>query len=174
MGGAALTVNSGGATNIGGTPGLVMDNWNINQKAALGEGIATGAIEDGSAGSGGGATAFFLQTTLNASGAVPKTREENLTSVGNAGKTLAKLDTMIPHLAAATSRIGGYIAQMEFSSDYSAGRAVVMEDAASKVGDTDYAVQTAKLASQSIVSQAATAILAQANSRSSTVLTLLK
>jgi flagellin len=63
---------------------------------------------------------------------------------------------------------------MEFSSDYSAGRSVVMEEAASKVGDTDYAVETAKLASQSIVSQAATAILAQANARSSTVLTLLK
>jgi flagellin len=49
-----------------------------------------------------------------------------------------------------------------------------MEQAASKVGDTDYAVETARLASQSIVSQAATAILAQANARSDTVLTLLR
>lgn len=170
MTGTALVVNTGAATNISHT----MDNWNINVKAALGEGIATGAILDGTAGSGGGATAMFLQTALAASGTVPATREENLTSVANAGATLAKLNTMIPHLAAATSRIGGYISQMEFSSDYSASRAVVMEDAASKVGDTDYAVETAKLASQSIVSQAATAILAQANSRSSTVLTLLK
>ena len=49
-----------------------------------------------------------------------------------------------------------------------------MEQAASKVGDTDYAVETARLASQSIVSQAATAILAQANARTDTVLTLLR
>ena len=175
MTGAALVVNTGAATNIGGTPGLVMDDWNINAKfATTGEGVATGALADGTTGSGGIASTNMLLTQVNASGAIPQTRFENLTAVANAGRSVAKLDRMIPHLAAATSRIGGYISQMEFSSDYSASRAVVMEDAASKVGDTDYAVETAKLASQSIVSQAATAILAQANSRSSTVLTLLK
>jgi flagellin len=52
--------------------------------------------------------------------------------------------------------------------------AVGLESAASKVGDTDYATETARLASAQVISQAATAILAQANARSSTVLTLLK
>lgn len=171
MTGTALVVNTGAATNIS----HGMDNWNINAKfATTGEGVATGALADGTTGSGGIASTNMLLTQVNASGAIPQTRFENLTAVANAGRSVAKLDRMIPHLAAATSRIGGYISQMEFSSDYSASRAVVMEDAASKVGDTDYAVETAKLASQSIVSQAATAILAQANSRSSTVLTLLK
>ena len=52
--------------------------------------------------------------------------------------------------------------------------AVSKELSASLLGDTDYARDTAKLAAQQVISQAATAILAQANARSATVLTLLK
>jgi flagellin len=170
MTGTSLVTNTGAATAIT----HVMDNWSIATFAALGEGMATGAIITGTAASGGGVTASFLQTALAAAGDVPATKEENLTTAATAAATLAKLNNMIPHLASSVGRIGGYISQMEFSSDQTAGRAVVMEQAASKVGDTDYAVETARLASQSIVSQAATAILAQANARSDTVLTLLR
>jgi flagellin len=63
---------------------------------------------------------------------------------------------------------------LEYASEAQAGKAVAVEAAASVIGDTDYAVQTAQLASAQVISQAATAILAQANARSSTVLTLLK
>ena len=178
--GIAIMTGTDLATNTGATTAIThkMDDWNINANAALGDTKATGAINPGKENSGANTgdvkDAAFKLTVVNAALTVPATKQENLTTAANALNTVTKLDRMIPHLAAAASRIGGYISQMEFTSDYSASRAVVMEDAASKVGDTDYAVETAKLASQTIVSQAATAILAQANSRSSTVLTLLK
>ena len=171
MTGTSLVINTGAATAIT----HVMDAWALDGlTATTGEGIATGALSAGGVGSGGGAAGAFSLTAVAAAGIVPATKQETLTTAAAAANTLAKLNTMIPHLASAVGRIGGYISQMEFSSDYSAGRSVVMEEAASKVGDTDYAVETAKLASQSIVSQAATAILAQANARADTVLTLLR
>ena len=171
MTGTSLVINTGAATAIT----HVMDAWALDGvTATTGEGIATGALSAGGAGSTGGAAGNFSLTAVAAAGIVPATKQETLTTAAAAANTLAKLNTMIPHLASAVGRIGGYISQMEFSSDQSAGRAVVMEEAASKIGDTDYAVETAKLASQSIVSQAATAILAQANARADTVLTLLR
>ena len=71
-------------------------------------------------------------------------------------------------------RYAGDIQSIEFAIEATAGGAVAKELAASLLGDTDYARDTAKLAAQQVISQAATAILAQANARSATVLTLLK
>jgi flagellin len=44
----------------------------------------------------------------------------------------------------------------------------------SRITDTDYAVETTNLARQQIISQAATAMLAQANQQGQMVLSLLK
>ncbi|MDB0051868.1 flagellin [Gammaproteobacteria bacterium] len=165
-----IVISPGGGTAITHT----MDDWSMLATAANGVNVALGSTAAGTASSGGAIQTTFLQTAVAASATIPGTAEENITTAAQAALTLLKLNYKISHAAAAVSRIGGYIQRTEFASDQAAGRAVAMEDAASKVGDTDYAVETAKLASQSIVSQAATAILAQANARSNTVLTLLK
>jgi len=44
----------------------------------------------------------------------------------------------------------------------------------SRIMDTDYATETTNLAKQQIISQAATAMLAQANQQAQSVLSLLK
>jgi flagellin len=49
-----------------------------------------------------------------------------------------------------------------------------MSASRSRILDTDYAVETTSLARQQIISQAATAMLAQANQQPQSVLSLLK
>ena len=55
-----------------------------------------------------------------------------------------------------------------------ADAAVANENAAARQGATNYAEETARLSAHQIIAQASTAVLAQANAHSATVLSLLK
>ena len=153
---------------------IVVDQWAPDANAANGAEIASHAIAAGQASSAGGATADMSLTAVVANADVPATLQETLTTAATANLSRAKLDNMVPHLAASVGEVAGDIQAIEFAIEATAGSAVAKELAASLLGDTDYAVDTAQLAAQQVVSQAATAILAQANARSATVLTLLK
>ena len=173
MDGTDLVIRQGEA---GGAADMTInvDDWQPDANAANGAGIATHAIAAGQANSAGGATADLSLTAVAATGQIPATLEETLISAAAANLSRAKLDGIVPHLAASVGEVAGDIQAIEFAIEATAGSAVAKELAASLLGDTDYAVDTAKLAAQQVVSQAATAILAQANARSATVLTLLK
>ena len=178
MPGTDLALNMGeaaGAAN--GT--VVVDDWRPDAFAAAGVAyagteVATGALVVGAANSAGGATGALNLTSVVSAAGVPATRQENITSAANAALSRAKLDNITGYLAAAVGEVAGDIQSLEFAIEATSGQAVARELGASLIGDTDYAVETAKLASQQVISQAATAILAQANARSATVLTLLK
>ena len=152
----------------------IRDSWRPDQNAAHGAGMATHAIAAGAANSGGGATGALSRTAVAAAADVPATMQENITTAANANLSRAKLDNIVPHLAASVGEVAGDIQAIEFAIEATAGGAVAKELAASLIGDTDYAADTSKLAAQQVISQAATAILAQANARAANVLTLLK
>ena len=178
MTGTDLTINMGEAGTAANVTVLV-DDWRPDAFVAAGGAytaaeVATGALVVGAANSGGGATGALNLTSVNSAAGVPATRMENITSAANAALTRAKLDNITGYLAASVGEVAGDIQSLEFAIEATAGQAVARELGASLIGDTDYAVETAKLASQQVISQAATAILAQANARSATVLTLLK
>ena len=178
MTGTDLAINmgeAGGAANLT----VVVDDWRPDAFAAAGVAyagteVATGALVVGAANSAGGATGALNLTSVVSAAGVPATRQENITSAANAALSRAKLDNITGYLAAAVGEVAGDIQSLEFAIEATSGQAVARELGASLIGDTDYAVETAKLASQQVISQAATAILAQANARSATVLTLLK
>ena len=148
-----------------------VDDWQPDASAANGAGIATAAATAGSANSGGGALSL---TAVAAATPVPATMQENITTAANANTSRVKLDTIVSFLGASVGEVAGDIKSIEYAIEATAAGAVAKELGASLIGDTDYAVDTAKLAAQQVISQAATAILAQANARSATVLTLLK
>ena len=152
-----------------------VDDWQPDAFVAAGAAtsaeVATNALTVGSANSGGGA---MNMTAVVSAGGVPATRQENITNANNANTSRVKLDTITAYLAASVGEVAGDIASIEYAIEATAGQAVARELGASLIGDTDYAVDTAKLAAQQVISQAATAILAQAKARSATVLTLLK
>ena len=104
----------------------------------------------------------------------PITGLTSLQSVGAADAALTKLNLYVPRYAAAISRLGGQVKQVEFAADSMSNLAVNLEAATSQIRDADYAVETAKLASAQVISQAATAMVAQANARSTSVLALLQ
>jgi flagellin len=169
MTGTAQTIFTGG-TAIS----IAMDDFRITAGATNGTLIATGQTAAGTINSGANASVGMSDTVVNAAIIVPATLQETLITSTTALASVAKLARMIPHFSGAVGRVGGLISRLEYASEAQAGKAVAVEAAASVIGDTDYAVQTAQLASAQVISQAATAILAQANARSSTVLTLLK
>jgi flagellin len=169
MTGTDLTIFTGG-TAIS----IAMDDFRISAGAANGIGIATGQTAAGAANSAANASVGMSTTAVGAALIVPATLEETLITSATATASVAKLARMIPAFSGAVSRVGGLVSRLEYAAEAQAGRAVAYESAASVIGDTDYAVETASLASSQVISQAATAILAQANARSSTVLTLLK
>ena len=77
------------------------------------------------------------------------------------------MNTARANLGAYQNRLQFAVSDLQISSDnLSASRSRIM--------DTDYAAETTNLAKSQIISQAATAMLAQANQQPQTVLALLK
>jgi flagellin len=154
---------------------LEMDDFQFDSNAANGDGIASGAVLAATAASAAGATAAInVNTTTAAATPVPKTGLTTITTAATATLALAQLDVRVPTYAGAVSRLGGQIRAVEFAADALAATAVSMEAATAGIRDADYAVETAKLASAQVISQAATAMVAQANARSTSVLALLQ
>ena len=150
---------------------ITVEDWQPDASAANGVGIATGAVSAGAANSAGGALSL---TAVVAAAPLPATLQETINIAADANTSRVKLDNVVAYLGASVGEVAGDIKSIEYAIEATAAGAVAKEMGASLIGDTDYAVDTAKLAAQQVISQAATAILAQANARSATVLTLLK
>ena len=175
MTGADISINTGGAAsqNI-----LVMlDDYQINATAANGVGIATGATALGSTLSSGGATAGALGfgiADVATLAAAPATTHENIQTAAQAQLSSAKIDNWILGIAESRGKMGGYMNAITATGENLADAAVANENAAAQQGATNYAEETARLSAHQIIAQASTAILAQANAHSATVLSLLK
>ena len=169
--GTDIKVNYGEGSEVT----IAMDDFRPSAvTATTGDGVAFGSLIANTAGSAAGVTAALTSTAVVAAAEVPATSFTSISTAAFAALTKSILDNRMPAFSEAIGRLGGAIRSLEFAAEAQAAKAVGVEAGASKVGDTDYAIETARLASAQVISQASTAILAQANARSSTVLTLLK
>ena len=84
------------------------------------------------------------------------------------------LATAINTLSGAQADVGSYINRLQFNVNNLSQAAVVAEKTLGTITDADYAKETSNLAKNQILSQAATSMLAQANSNKQNVLTLLQ
>jgi flagellin len=82
--------------------------------------------------------------------------------------------TYIASLATQRSTLGAYQNRLEYTVSNVTDLSGNLNAARSRVQDTDYAAETAKLTKGQILQQAATAMLAQANQMPNVILTLLK
>jgi flagellin len=98
----------------------------------------------------------------------------SLASVAGANTALASIDAAIATVDSTAASLGAY--QNRFTSVVSTlqGDSTNLTAARSRIQDTDYAAETAAMTRDSILQQAGTAILAQANQLPNTVLSLLK
>jgi flagellin len=171
LAGADLTVSFGSSSSLT----FKIDDWTPSAQAANGLEIATGAITVGANNSAGDAFIDFSVTGgTAATGAVPAYSREHLITVAAARAATTKITAAINGAAASRALVGGHINTLNQVTESLSATAVAYESGASIIGDANYAAETSRLASTQIISQAASAMLAQANAQASTVLTLLK
>ena len=98
----------------------------------------------------------------------------DITNSDRATAAISTIDTALGKINAARSKLGAGINQLTYAADNLANVVQNTTAARSQIMDTDYATATTKLASSQIISQAAAAMLAQANQSQQSVLALLK
>ena len=97
-----------------------------------------------------------------------------ISSVDGAEIAITNLDLAINGAAAERAKYGAYMARLQHASDNLANISMNTSASLSSIADADYAVETTELARTQIISQASTAMLAQANQVKQTVLALLQ
>jgi flagellin len=98
----------------------------------------------------------------------------DVSSATNAQKSVAELDSLITTVAAGRAKYGAYINRLEYAADNLMNVAQNTDASRSRIEDADYASETSELARTQIISQASTAMLAQANQSKQSVLALLQ
>jgi len=98
----------------------------------------------------------------------------DITSADTASRAVTELDFAIEGAAAERAKYGSYMSRLQHASDNLTNVATNTAASRSQIADADYAAETTELARTQIISQASTAMLAQANQVKQTVLSLLK
>jgi len=127
--------------------------------------VSSSNTQTGIAGAAGGVLGADLSSykdTTNAAGQV------------NTAGVIAALDTAIVNVAAERANFGSVINRLEHTIDNLNSSVLNTKAARSMIVDADYAAETTELARTQIISQAATAMLSQANQQQQSVLGLLK
>tara|TARA_B110000967_G_scaffold201942_1_gene239938 strand:+ start:1957 stop:2814 length:858 start_codon:yes stop_codon:yes gene_type:complete len=92
----------------------------------------------------------------------------------DSGTAMGYVDTALTAVNARRAALGASISRLEHSIDNLNNNAVNTKASRSRILDADYAAESTELARTQIIQQAGTAMLAQANQKSQSVLQLLK
>ena len=133
-------------------------------------GTSSGHVTTG--GSGGTANNSAFSSGVLFYGTTP-TRID-ITSQDSAAQAITELDSAINGAGAERAKLGSYMSRLQHASDNLTNVATNTAASRSQIADADYAAETTELARTQIISQASTAMLAQANQVKQTVLALLK
>ena len=98
----------------------------------------------------------------------------DLTYVEGAQRAIKRLDRALNIVAAERSRMGAYTNRLDYTRNDLDTAAINLTDSESRIRDADVALETINLTSAKMMQQVGTTFLAQANSMSSTVLSLLQ
>ena len=116
---------------------------------------------------GSEAALYFLDGTENTDRLV-------ITSAAAAAIAVKNLNNAIDGAAKERAQYGAYISRLQHAADNLQNVATNTAASKSQISDADYASETTELARTQIISQASTAMLAQANQVKQTVLALLR
>lgn len=98
----------------------------------------------------------------------------DISTVANANSALTTIDAALSQVNNTRAGLGGLMNRFEAAISNQNTAISNLSASRSRILDTDYAVETTNLAKAQIIQQAATAMLAQANQSSQSVLALLK
>jgi flagellin len=164
----ALTANGGTATNGALSAATTTAGLTLTSTGSAGITVAIAA----------GATAINI--TAGTTAATPAIATSgsvsgiDLTSAGGSQAALTTLDSAIDTITNSRASMGAYQNRLTASVSNLETTSMNLSASRSRILDTDYAKETTSLAKSQIISQAATAMLAQANQSGQSVLALLK
>jgi len=159
------------ATSAGGIDGVT----STTKTAALTITSQSGASTVAMTGSGIAAVNLGASNSMVASTVTGQTVSSvDLSSQDKAQKALTILDAAIDTVTNSRANLGAYQNRFEAAISNLETTSTNLQASRSRILDTDYAKETTNLAKAQIVQQAATAMLAQANQSSQSVLALLK
>jgi flagellin len=116
----------------------------------------------------------FTEGTFGGSGTGAKIADIDISTIQGATVALTSIDAALTTVANNQSAAGAYENRLNATVDNLATANTNMSAARSRIQDADYGTETTNLAKAQIIQQAATAMLAQANQSTQTVLSLLK
>lgn len=116
----------------------------------------------------------YVETTANATRGFSLISDLMITNQAKSTLAIEALDHAIVTVNQGRADIGATVNRLTHAIDNMTTASTNLADSRSRILDTDYAVETTKLARSQIVSQAATAMLAQANAQQQSVLALLQ
>ena len=95
-------------------------------------------------------------------------------TIATATTTIGTVDTALSQVSATRASLGAGQSRLESAVNNLTNNAINLSDARSRIEDADYSAETTALAKAQILSQASTAMLAQANQSQQNVLSLLR
>ncbi|MBF0432931.1 MAG: flagellin [Fibrobacteria bacterium] len=147
--GGAASVLHIGANNNHGVVGGTIDTLSINLDS-----LTLGAL------------GITLQATGNAA-------TTNITNQANSFNAITQIDTAIQSINNMRADMGAYVNRIEHAINNIANQHFNTQDAEARIRDVDFATETTSFTRSQILSQSATAMLAQANAVPQSVLQLL-
>ena len=138
-------------------------------------GISLGFTMSGIA-SQAGVKAFTNNNTVNDEGIIMSAAGEARFAVStqaDAAKSITGVDKLIAAVDKQRAKLGAMQNRMESTIRNQSNISMNVSDARSRIRDTDFAEESAKLSQQSIIQQAASSMLTQANARPQIALSML-
>jgi flagellin len=131
-------------------------------------------VESGADGNDNFAALGFRRGSFGGSDNALKIADLDVTTQAGATDAIKAIDAALNTVAADEARAGAFQNRLEAVVSNLTESNQNMSASRSRILDTDYATETSNMAKSQIISQAATAMLAQANQSAQSVLSLLK
>ena len=156
---------------VGGMTGLATNAKYNNITLLDGSFSVNVKYTDESAGTGGESLGTIAVGTLKSFTGITVTAVSNAATAAGA---VTMADSFLTDIATARSDFSKASVTLGYVSAAQSALAEAVDSARSRIEDTDYAAETAKMTRNQILQQAATAALAQANAMPNTILSLIK
>jgi flagellin len=121
-----------------------------------------------------GSTATVTLTSKGIDGTKLTTTALDVTDAAKAATTVTNVDDALTAVSATRATLGAGQNRLQSTINNLTTNSTNLSDARSRIMDTDYSAETTALAKSQILSQASTAMLAQANQSQQNVLSLLR
>ncbi len=152
--------------------GQVITNTKFNGVTLFDGSTASVSVQTGANAADTVALTMANLTTLAANGGAAGSY--NVATAATASTALATLDTEMDSISSARAALGAGQNRLESVVNNLTSNATNLSDARSRIEDADYSAETTALAKAQILSQASTAMIAQANQSQQNVLSLLR